>query len=63
MMYRHFICTKYYIFSKFLFPVTCPFNAYISKQDWIAFMSQPYWIKVKVEVDAEAEVDLRLRLR
>ena len=25
-MYRQFICTKYYIFSNFLFRVTCPFK-------------------------------------
>ena len=35
-----------------------------SKQDWVAFMSQPYYVEVKVEVEVqiEAEVDLRLRL-
>ena len=31
-----------------------------SLQDWVAFMSQPYWVDVKVEVDIEAEVDMRL---
>ena len=33
------------------------------KQDWVAFMSQPYYVEVKVEVDIENEVDLRLRLK
>ena len=28
-------------------------------QDWVAFMSQPYW----VEVDIEAEIELNLRLK
>ena len=28
-------------------------------QDWVAFMSQPYW----VEIEIEAEVDLRLSLK
>ena len=30
------------------------------KQDWVAFMSQPYWVEVKVEV--ELRLILRLRL-
>ena len=33
------------------------------KQDWVAFMSQPYWVEIKVEVENEAEVDLRLRFK
>ena len=33
------------------------------KQDWVAFMSQPYWVEVKVEVDMEDEVNLKLRLK
>ena len=32
-----------------------------SKHDWVAFMSQPYWVEVKVEDDIEAEVEMRLR--
>ena len=34
-----------------------------SWQDWVAFMTQPYWVEVMVEVDIEAEVDLNLRLK
>ena len=33
------------------------------QQDWVAFMSQSYWVKVMAEVDIEAEVDLNLRLK
>ena len=29
-------------------------------QDWVAFMSQPYWVEVKVEV--ELRLILRLKL-
>ena len=42
-------------------------ESFLSEQDWVAFMSQPYWVEVKVEVDIkdevdnEAEVDLRLK--
>ena len=36
---------------------------FIVIQDWVAFMSQPYRVKVMVEVDIEAEVDLNLRLK
>ena len=32
------------------------------RQDWVAFMSQPYWVKVKVEVEVELRLILRLRL-
>ena len=31
------------------------------KQDWVAFMSQPYWFEVKIEV--ELRLILRLRLK
>ena len=31
----------------------------LTKQDWVAFMSQPYWVEVKVELSLR----LRLRLR
>ena len=34
----------------------------IHKEDWVAFMSQPYWVEVKVEVDIKTEIDLRLKL-
>ena len=27
--------------------------AWNTKQDWVAFMSQPYWVEVKVEVEVE----------
>ena len=33
---------------------------FLLQQDWVAFMSQPYWIEVKVEV--EFRLILRLRL-
>ena len=33
----------------------------ILRQDWVAFVSQPYWVEVMVEVDIEAEVEVRLR--
>ena len=29
------------------------------KQDWVAFMLQPYLIEVEVEIEAEFEVRLR----
>ena len=32
----------------------------VGEQDWVAFMSRPYWVEVKVEVDIEAEVEMRL---
>ena len=31
-------------------------------QDWVAYMSHPYWVEVKDDVDAEVEVRLRLGL-
>ena len=33
------------------------------EQDWISFMSQPYYVEVKVEVEIGAEVDLRPRFK
>ena len=33
------------------------------KQDWVAFMSQPYSVEVMVEVEIKAKVYLMLRWR
>ena len=29
-------------------------SKHLEEQDWVAFMSQPYWVEVKVEVDIGA---------
>ena len=31
----------------------------LEKQDWVAFMSHPYWVDVEVEIEAEVEFNLR----
>ena len=45
----HYACIMSYLY----------FVIYSIQQDWVAFMSQPYWVKVMVE----AELGLRLRLK
>ena len=30
------------------------------KQDWVVFMSQPFWVQVEVEGEIEIEVEIRL---
>ena len=37
-------------------------NLKLDKQDWVAFMSEPYWVEVKVEVELRLILRLRLRL-
>ena len=46
--------------------LNCPYII-LNKQDWVAFMSQPYWVEVKVEFELRLiwgwgwnEVDMRL---
>ena len=35
------------------------------KQDWVTFMSQPYWVEVEIEVQVnwvEVEIEVKMRL-